>query len=133
MIEVIANDIQVGSATAENNTVAKMVRFLADPEYAELLDTETLTDMVMADPQAFMVMSQMTNMQVAKSIMANQGAMPLSVNATVTSPKREVVDDSMKREGEDDEQYKQRITWLMEEAVKNADYEAAARYQKALK
>ena len=132
MIEVISNDIQSGNATVENNKVAKMVRFLADPEYAELLDMEALTDMVMADPQAFMVMTQMTNMQMAKSIMATQGAIPLSVNTTVAPQEKTESDDSMKLEGEDDARYKERMTRLMEEAAKYGNYEAAARYQKAL-
>lgn len=132
MIEVISNDIQSGKETTDNNVVAKMVRFLVDPNYADLLDTETLNDMVMADPQAFMVMSQMTNMQMAKSIMS-QGAIPLSVQNQAVAQTEPVVDDCVKIERENDTEYKQRLTSLMEDAVKNCDYEVAAKYQKALK
>lgn len=133
MVEVISDDIQSGKETTENNVVAKMVRFLLDPDYADLLDMETLNDMVMADPQAFMVMSQMTNMQMAQSIMSSHGAIPLSIQRQeVLSPKT-FSDDCMKMEGEDEEQYKKRLTKLMEEAAKSYDYEAAAKYQRALK
>ncbi len=133
MIEVISDDIQSGKETIENNVVAKMVRFLVDPDYADLLDTEILNDMVMADPQAFMVMSQMTNMQMAKSIMSSHGAIPLSVQRQEGTSTETCSADCMKYVGEDDAEYKQRLTMLMEEAVKNCDYEAAAKYQKALK
>lgn len=131
MIEVISNDIQTGKEVTENNVIAKMVRFLLDPNYADLLDTETLNDMVMADLQAFMVMSQMTNMQMAKSIMLSHGAIPISVQTQTVMPA--ATDDCVKLVEETEAEYKQRLTMLMEEAVKNCDYEAAARYQRALK
>lgn len=133
MIEVISNDIQSGKATTENNIVAKMVRFLFDPDYADLLDTEILNDMVMSDPQAFMIMSQMTNMEMAKSIMSSQGAISLSIQSNEGTSAKECVDESMKKEGEDDAEYRQRLTKLMEEAAENHDYEVAAKYQRALK
>lgn len=133
MLEIISNDVQSGKATTENNVVAKMVRFLFDPDYADLLDTETLNDMVMADPQAFMIMSQMTNMEMAKSIMSGQGAIPLSIQSHEDTSTKESVDESMKKDGEDDVEYRQRLTKLMEEAAENHDYEAAAKYQRALK
>jgi hypothetical protein len=142
MIEVISNDIQSGGEAVKNNIVAKLVRFLVDPEYADLLDTETLNDMVMADAQAFTVMSQMTNMQMAKSIMSGNGAIPLSVQSQVVTPAKtysvatptEIGSaDCVKLDGEDEAEYKQRVTMLMEEAVKNCDYEAAAKYQKILR
>ena len=69
---------------------------------------------------------------MAKSIMATQGAIPLSVNTTVAPQEKTESDDSMKLEGEDDARYKERMTRLMEEAAKYGNYEAAARYQKAL-
>lgn len=133
MIEVISNDIQSGEETQRNNIVAKLVRFLVDPNYADLLDTETLNDMVMADPQAFMVMNQMTNMQMAKTIMGNHGSIPLSVQANTAAPVNQIFDDCARLEGEDDVKYKNRLTKLMEEAVEECDYETAAKYQKALR
>jgi len=129
MVEVIASDIQSGK---ENNVVAKMVRFLVDPDYADLLDTETLNDMVMADPQAFMVMSQMTNMQMARSIMSGHGAIPFSIQTQAATTTETSSTDLAKLDGEDDAEYRQRLTALMEAAAKNCDYEAAAKYQKAL-
>lgn len=128
MIEVISNDIQTGTENAESSVVAKMVRFLVDPGYSDLLDKETLNDMVMADPQAFLVMSQMTNMKMAESIMS-RGGLPISVQQSVEAP----TEENLRLQGEGEAEYKQRITNLMEEAVKNCDYEAAAKYQKALK
>lgn len=133
MLEIISNDVQSGKSNSENNIVAKMVRFLFDPDYADLLDTETLNDMVMSDPQAFMIMSQMTSMEMAKSIMSRQGALPLSIQNHECTSTKEIVDNSMKKDGEDDAEYRQRLTKLMEEAAENHDYEAAAKYQRALK
>ena len=134
MIEVVSDDIQSGRETTENNVVAKMVRFLMDPDYADILDTETLNDMVMADAQAFMVMNQMTSMQMAKSIMSTHGAIPLEIKKSEVVANEEVLtDETMKRPEEDDEEYKMRISKLMTEAAKNCDYEAAAKYQKLLK
>lgn len=132
ILEIISNDVQSGKST-ENNVLAKMVRFLFDPDYADLLDTETLNDMVMSDPQAFMIMSQMTNMEMAKSIMSSQGAIPLSIQSHEDISTKESVDESMKKDGEDDAEYRQRLTKLMEEAAENHDYETAAKYQRALK
>ena len=134
MIEVVSDDIQSGRETTENNVVAKMVRFLMDPDYADILDTETLNDMVMADAQAFMVMNQMTSMQMAKSIMSTHGAIPLEIKKSEVVENEEVLtDETIKRPEEDDEAYKLRISKLMTEAAKNCDYEAAAKYQKLLK
>lgn len=149
MIEVIANDIQDGGTSTESNVLAKMVRFLTDPAYKDLLDTEALTDMVMADPQAFMVMGQMTNMQLAQSIISNQGAIPLSVQQPHQSQQSQQVqqlqqpqpnvqetseaDECKQLETETYTEYKGRLTVLMEDAAKNYNYELAAKYQKALK
>ncbi len=134
MVEVIANDISTGedNVTTNSSVVAKMVRFLMNPAYDDLLDKEILNDIVMNDPQAFMVMSQMTTMQMNKSIMSGLGAIPVSVqnNTAVNVPR--VEDDCLKRADENDTQYKQRLTRCMNEAVERYDYVTAGRYQRAL-
>lgn len=132
MIEIISNDIQTGDTSTTNNVIAKMVRFLSDPNYTELLDKEVLTDMVMADPQAFMIMGQMSTMRLADSIITGKGV-PLSLQM----PNQETVnttelDISQKLENEDEATYQQRLTELMEEAVNSHDYVTAGKYQKIL-
>ena len=147
MLEVISNDIQSGKEVTENNVVAKLVRFLMDPDYADLLDTETLNDMVMADPQAFAVMTNMINMEMAKSIMAQGGAIPLSfssqeMGSTESIPvsfssqemgsTESIPDESVRKDGESDIEYEQRLNQLMEESAASSNYEMAAKYQKVL-
>lgn len=132
MVEVIANDISTGEddeSTNSSSVVAKMVRFLMDPDYDDLLDKEILNDIVMNDAQAFMVMSQMTTMQMNRSIMSGFGAIPISVqnnNTEVNVPGVE------KRVDESDTQYKQRLTRCMNEAAERNDYVTAGMYQRAL-
>ena len=127
-----SNDIQTGDTSTTNNVIAKMVRFLSDPNYTELLDKEVLTDMIMADPQAFMIMGQMSTMRLADSIITGKGV-PLSFQI----PNQETVnttelDISQKLENEDEATYQQRLTELMEEAVNSHDYVTAGKYQKIL-
>ncbi len=130
IIDVIYNSVATG--TTNTSTVAKMVRFISDPAYEDILDIETLNDMAIADPQALTIMTQMTNMQLAKNIISN-GSIPLSVKETTTENIEPVSDEYSKLVGETDESYKDRITKLMEDAAKNYDFENAAKYQKILK
>ncbi len=133
MVEVIADDISTDSDDEKNKSsvVAKMVRFLMDPAYDDLLDKEILNDIVMNDTQAFMVMSQMTTMQMNKSIMSGLGAIPVSVQNNTASVSS-VEDDCLKRADENDTQYKQRLTRCMSEAAERYDYVTAGKYQRAL-
>ncbi len=94
---------------------------------------DTLNDMVMADTQAFAIMSQMTNMQMAKSIMLNNGSFPVFMKNKDEEEKEDDTGVCMKLPGEHDHEYKERLTCLMEEAARNCDYEAAAKYQKVLR
>lgn len=131
ILETISNDIQTGNEDTNNNVVARMVRFYCERDkYENLLDMETLEEMVMSDPQALTCLTQRTNMEVTKAIAANNGVQPV---ALYKGKPQEEENSVGKKEGEDDETYKQRLTQLMEEAAKKQDYEMAAKYQKELK
>lgn len=85
----------------------------------------------MADPQAMMLMTQMSTMRMANAIISGQGV-PLAVQTPNNVPSDPVVDDSLRLSGESDEQYKERLTYQMEIAGSNSDYIMASKYQQAL-
>lgn len=134
LIEVISNDIQTGgeSGNENGNVVAKMVRFLADPSYAEILDVEALEDMVMADPQAMMLKSQMATMRLADAIVSGQGV-PLSIqNQQTVKLTDAVTDDLQKRSEETEQEYEIRLKGIMVSAVEKEDYILAGKCQEIM-
>lgn len=117
MLEIVANDVD---STGTDKTVARLVRFNSDPEYADILDTDTLSFLIMEDPAAFAMLSQMTQMNLANSIMRNGGGIPLAVTHKEEAP------NPLAALGKAD------LEVLLNSAVERKDYAAAAQYQKAL-